>query len=108
MKINTMDSASLLKHFKYYKGEENSPYGQNSTENLWWSGEKHIYENVLDDVEFFERITHDYQDALENGYCKGVLTDKTIPEIKRVIMFYLDLWHGKWFPYDNLDVIFTY
>ena len=62
-----------------------------------------------DDVNrFIKNITRDYEDALSHNSLNGRLLDKSISKKERILLFYLDLWHGKWFPYDNLDEIRNY
>jgi hypothetical protein len=94
--------------FKYYHGEQKNPF-EKKKENAatWWFGEKLFYESISreDGDRFIKRITRDYDDALSHNILKGKLLDRSIPKKDRILLFYLDLWHGKWFPYDNLDEI---
>ena len=60
------------------------------------------------DENFFYRLVDFYKEVLASGDCSGALVDQSFPIEKRVILFYLDLWHGKNFPYDSLDVINQY
>ena len=54
---------------------------------------------------FFQRLKESLEEAIASDECTGVLIDSSIPIDKRTIIFYLDLWHGKNFPYDDRDVI---
>ena len=98
----------MIKQCRYYKGEEECPFDRGSIDALWWCGEKSLSDNVSDDKSFFQRLKDSLEDALTSGDCDGVLIDSAIPLEKRAIIFYLDLWHGKNFPYDNLDLINQY
>ena len=103
-----MTKEQLIKQCKYYKGEEECPFAASSNKALWWHGEKTLSDNVSDDKSFFHRLKGLLKEAIVSGDCTGVLTDKSIPIEKRAIILYLDLWHGKNFPYDDLDVINLY
>ena len=97
--------------FKYYHGEQKNPF-EKKDENaaMWWEGEKVFYESISrdDGNRFRKNITRDYEDALSHNSLKGRLLDKSISKKDRILLVYLDLWHGKWFPYDNLDEIRNY
>lgn len=101
-----MKRDELLKQCKYYKGEENNPFKPGTTDSLWWNGEKQLCDTVEQDSTYFDALLDEYKQAQND--CSGVLADKSVPLNKRAIIFYLDLWHGRYFPYDSLDVIFTY
>ena len=98
----------MIKQCRYYKGEEECPFERNSNADLWWGGEKMFVNSASRDEHFFQRMKDSFEDALASGHCKGVLVDSSIPIEKRVLIFYLDLWHGKNFPYDDFDVINQY
>ena len=99
---------ALLTLFKYFHGEEESPFKPRSNEDMWWFGEKMIYDQTKDDPDFFNKFRHNLEDALEQGHCRGRLVDDSLSLDQRTIIYYLDLWHGKWFPYDDWGVIDTY
>lgn len=101
-------TSNLLNLFKYYKQEAQCPFPVNSLDALWWKGEKQLYETCINDPEFFDRIKKNLNNALSENACSGLLLDKSTPFDKKAIIFYLDLWHGKNFPYDNLDLIHKY
>lgn len=103
-----MTREELIKLCRYYKGEEENPFDGGSIDALWWSGEKMLADNVSDDKSFFQRLKDSLEDAIASKECFGVLVDSSIPIDKRAIIFYLDLWHGKHFPYDDLDIINQY
>ena len=103
-----MTREELIKQCRYYKGEEKCPFERNSNADLWWGGEKMFVDYASDDESFFQGLKDSFEDALASGHCNGVLVDSSIPIEKRVLIFYLDLWHGKWFPYDDFDVINQY
>ena len=104
-----MTAQKVVKFFKYYKGEAENPFIQKD-ENaaLWWNGERHLLENLKNEPGFWNRMKCSYNEALENGDCSDVLADMSIPKEKRIIVYFLDLWHGKWFPYDSWDTIKEY
>lgn len=103
-----MDKEKLLVQFKYYHGEESCPEGVSELHKLWWDGEKSLAEACNNDCEFYERMQSMYEQALKERAVSGRLLDTTLPKTKRVIIFYLDLWHGKNFPFDDLDTINEY
>ena len=98
----------LMQMFRYYKGEETCPFEPKTADSLWWSGEQLLYTQVSNHNDFFERLMDDLQECINKNYCSCKLVDISIPFEKRAIIYYLDLWHGKWFPYDDKDLIFTY
>ena len=103
-----MTRDELIKLCRYYKGEDENPFDGGSIDALWWSGEKMLADNVSRDERFFQRMKDSLEEGLAAGDCDGVLIDSSIPIEKRVIIFYLDRWHGKHFPYDGFDVIDQY
>ena len=103
-----MTRDELIKQCRYYKGEEECPFDGGSIDSVRWGGEKILADNVSCDERFFQRLKDSLEDALTSGDCDGVLIDSTIPLEKRAIIFYLDLWHGKNFPYDDFDITNQY
>ena len=103
-----MTQNELIKQCRYYKGEAECPFDESSVEALWWSGEKSLADNVFGDKNFFQRLKESLEEAIVSDECTGVLIDSSIPIEKRTIIFYLDLWHGRNFPYDDLDIINQY
>ena len=103
-----MTRDELIKQCRYYKGEEECPFDGSSIEALWWSGEKLLSDNVSCDKNFFQRLKQSLEEAIASDDCTGVLIDNSISLEKRTIIFYLDLWHGMNFPYDDRDVIYQY
>lgn len=103
-----MKKSDLLELFKYYKGEKENPNEPGSVSALWWGGEKALFELCANDTGKFDHIKEDLKQAIKDGYVSGPLNDDSISIDQRTVIYFLDLWHGKWFPYDNLDVIFTY
>ena len=98
----------LIKQCRYYKGEEECPFDRGSIDALWWGGEKMLADNVSCDERFFQRLKDSFEEEMAAGDLDGVYVDSSIPLEKREIIFYLDLWHGKNFPYDDLDIIRQY
>lgn len=103
-----MTTTQLQRLLKYYNGEEQCPYEVNTNGELWWHGEKELLEHCQRDNDFFNRIVTTLKNTINDGGCTGTLTDKTLPIEQRAIVFYLDLWHGKNYPYDDLDLINKY
>ena len=103
-----MPDLKLYPLLKYYKGENEPPTNFNDIQKMWWAGERQFFEEAKNDKNFISRWKKKYYEAMKAGYLNGKLIDTEIEETKRLIIFYLDLWHGKWFPYDNLDLIFEY
>ena len=103
-----MTSDTLLTLFKYFRSEKVCPFEEKSNDAMWWHGERMIYEQTQEWPEFFSNIQKQLKDAINNGNCSGRLVDESLSLDQRTIIFFLDLWHGKWFPYDDWSVIDTY
>lgn len=104
-----MKAKVLTELFKFYKGEKENPFAKDkSQEAMWWDGEKSLYDKVVNDNNYWERLSDTLKQAIKEKGVSNALVDTSIPFDKRVIIFYLDLWHGKWFPNESLDVIFDY
>lgn len=104
-----MKKEDLLGLFKFYKGEVENPFATNdSMKAKWWEGEKMFFDNAMNDPAFFNRVKESLEEACERGAVSGYIADSNNPVEKRTLVFYLDLWHGKFFPYDNLDDIYDY
>ena len=97
--------------FKYYNGEETNPFtGKDENAELWWDGESQFYTAISreDGDMVIRNVTEWYDGALRGGKVFGMLTDLSIPKNVRVLVFWLDLWHGKFYPYEDLDLINNY
>lgn len=103
-----MTSDLLLTLFRFFHNEEECPFEPQTTDAMWWSGEKMIYDQTKNDPYFFGRIRQRFEDAFKEGHCNGALADESLSLDQRTIIFYLDMWHGKWFPYDDCSIIKTY
>ena len=103
-----MTLTRLQQLFKYYKGEEKCPYTPNTINELWWQGEKSLLEKCQRDQNFFQRIVTVLKETINEHGCSGFLVNKTIPIEQRAVVFYLDLWHGKNYPFEDLDIINKY
>ena len=97
----------IFKAFKYYKGEKDNPFIDEGDSAMWWSGEKLMYE-ACEHQEFIDDWCEMYKEGLKNNDFSGPLLDKSISIPQKLIILYLDLWHGKWFPYEDLDIIKSY
>ena len=97
--------------FKYYQGEQENPFrDKNDQKAMWWDGEKLFYDNISRENGdlFIDNLSKDFENAMSHSSLSGKLIDKTISKQDRLLIYYLDLWHGKWFPYDSLDEIQYY
>ena len=104
-----MTTQEILKHFKYYKGEKKNPFIEKDKNSaLWWDGEKTFYERVANDSKFYENVVALLEKAIQSNHVSGPLIDDNKPMVEKAILYYLDLWHGKWFPYDSFDKIYDY
>ncbi len=103
-----MTKDKLMPLLKYFHGENVPPDDFNRVQQMWWSGEKLLYDNVAKDEDYFDKVLNLYREAVEQNGVSGVLADKKIDEDKRAIIYFLDIWHGKYFPYDSLDLIHEY
>lgn len=108
IKFATMEAKNFK--FKYYNGEEENPFTDDGNASLWWDGERLFYETITapGGDSFIKRLRDNYDDALARGGLSGPLADESVPRETRLLIFYLDLWHGKWYPYDDLDEILKY
>jgi len=102
-----MTQKELLQLCKYYRGEKENPYADPNG-SLWWGGEKEFVDACKRDSTFFDFVRDMYLSALNRKQVSHTLADMTVSENKRVLIFFLDLWHGRHFPYDSLDAIFDY
>ena len=102
-----MTDKELLKHLKYYKGEQVPPKHYGNNEMMWWSGEKLLFEKCYD-PSFWDTLRQSFLDAEKSNSLSGTLANSSIPESRRIIIFFLDIWHGRFFPYDSLDAINKY
>ena len=97
--------------FKYYQGEMQNPYaGKDENKSMWWEGEKLFYDSISRGLgdEFIKNVMKGFENALSDNVLSGKLLDKTISKKDRALIYFLDLWHGKWSPYDNSDEIRNY
>lgn len=97
--------------FKYYRGEKHNPFeGTDDNAAMWWDGERLFYDSISreDGDSFIETMKEWYEDALTHDDLSDIHRNWSISRKDHVLLFYLDLWHGKWFPYDNRDVITQY
>ena len=106
-KYKNMTEKELLKHLKYYKGEKEPPKDFDENEVMWWSGEKLLSEKCRE-PSFWDTLKKTFKDAEKSNSLSGTLANNSIPENKRIIIFFLDIWHGRFFPYDSLDIINLY
>lgn len=102
-----MTKQELLKQFKYYHGEDEPPKDYDNNKRLWWGGEKVLFEKCLE-PSFWDRLESSFRGAEEKKALSGVLADASVSETKRIIIYFLDIWHGRYFPYDSLDEINHY
>ena len=98
----------LIKYFKYYTGEDEPPQNFNKNKRMWWYGEKELYNLCSSNQSYWINLKNAFTDALNQGSLSGILIDKSMEEVKRIIIFFLDIWHSKHFPYDSLDEINNY
>lgn len=106
--LSIMNKTEILSLFKFYKKEDSNPFEPNSLSSRWWDGEKSFYNLVSDNSAALKRITNELQEGIDKGLVSPPLTDNNLSIEHRALIFYLDLWNGKWFPYDNLDFIQDY
>ncbi len=102
-----MTEQELLRQFKYYNGENEPPKEFDDNKRLWWGGEKTLLEKCRDSS-FWNRLKSSFKEAEKANALSGILIDSSVPEIKRIIIYFLDLWHGRFFPYNSLNEINKY
>lgn len=103
-----MNSKKVRALLKFYGGEKKNPYiGKNNKSAMWWEGEKSLL-YLLETDGGWERIIESLNEAVRKGGVLGALASDTLSTEQKAIIFYLDLWHGKNYPYDNLDDIYDY
>ena len=108
---NTEDMKEKGFSYKYYGGEKKNPYiGKDDNAQLWWEGEKVFHDTINErgGDDYIARLKKTYDRAVSEGGVSDMLVDEKRPYEERLLIFYLDLWHGKWYPYDNWDKIFDY
>lgn len=97
--------------FKYYHGEEQNPFAdKDKNAAMWWSGEKLFYDTISreDGDGFVNNIKKSYEKALTYNDTSDIHKDPSLSKKDHILLFYLDMWHGKWFPYDDFNVINQY
>ena len=96
--------------FKYYHGEKENPYhGKDENSAMWWDGEKLFYDSINWEGDgFIENITRWYEEALTHNDTSDIHRDPLLSKKDHILLFYLDMWHGKWFPYEDFNVINQY
>lgn len=97
--------------FKYYHEEGQNPFtGKDENAAMWWEGEKLFFDSISrkDGDVFLDNITEMYENALTYNDTSEIHRDKSMSKKNHILLFFLDMWHGKWFPYDEWDVIKKY
>lgn len=94
--------------YKYYKGEQKNPFDESELAALWWDGEKSFHEKATSDTTFIETVSNLLRSAIKNNAVSGTLINESVDFDKRALIYYLDIWHGKWYPYDDANLIFNY
>lgn len=90
--------------FKYYHGEDVTPFPKEDVKSKFWWGEMMFVTNNLSVTEWTNRG----KEILKNADKHVVeLASRYTPEQFGVII-YIEALFGKWCPYDNLDWIFEY
>ena len=98
----------IFSSFKYYKGEKDNPFNGEKNSALWWEGEKLMYD-ACKNQGFIDGLCEDYEMLVtsNNQVEPLLLQNKTLPQ--KLILIFLDLWHGKWFPYEGEEnAIYSY
>lgn len=103
-----MTDLEIFNYLKYYRGEKEPPSNLDSLQKKWWFGERQFMEDVSHNSNFLTQWKALYYKELKAGNLSGKLVDCETDETQRIVIFYLDLWHSKWFPYDSFDLIFDY
>ena len=103
-----MRENELKELLKYYHGESKVPEDFSPVQSLWWEGEKLLSEKVSRSAGFFNKLREQLRDAIKQKAVSGILADESKSEDERCIILFLDLWHGRYFPYDSLDIINEY
>lgn len=99
----------VLKNLKYYRHEAENPYkGTDRNAATWWEGERALVDLVNKNPEYLDKLETLYNEAFSHKKLRGKLANGELPKVERLIVFFLDLWHGKNYPYDNLDDIEKY
>ena len=104
-----VDLPKILSLFKYFRGEEKCPFPEWMSDSaMWWAGECLFYEMISNNNGTWDKFKNDLNEGIEKGYITGLLADESISIEQRLIVSFMDLWHGKWFPYDNWDKIYDF
>ena len=104
-----MTTEDLIKYCKYYKGEEESPFGDNNTnKSLFWFLEKQFVNNCSMHWSFFKGWEESAKDYIqEHPNEENVLTDTSVSIYTKAIILYCEAMLEKWMPY-QVDIIFEY
>jgi len=90
--------------YKYYNGEEKSPYPENDARSHFWWGEM-MFENSHQSIDEWKELGIDWLKSANNEIKQ--LADKYTLEQFGLIT-YISCLFGKWCPYDNQEWILEY
>lgn len=105
--------------YKYYKGEKENPFVNKDRSTPmtkeainaagWWDGEKMFHNNATSDPDFVKIAENSLRQAInDDDYTYEYLRDESISFKKRTLIFYLQRWSNKWFPYDDPNTFYTH
>ncbi len=103
--------------FKYYHEEKENPYPNEDIRSYFWFGEMMFHNNVLrkseDDsnYDYLKTLINDAEEwkkEINNANNPHHDFAKRCSDKQMIIIFYIFLLFGKWWPYDDLEWIFEY
>ncbi|ATA74691.1 hypothetical protein ACILDT_09695 [Capnocytophaga canis] len=98
----------IYKSCKYYKKEKQNPFiDSDKLKARFWEGEKIFCEECEVNEKYYNIMLKELNLSIRKGNVTGKLLSPSMPIEEKVILFFIDLWNGKWFPYE-IDVILKY
>ncbi|WGU68267.1 hypothetical protein QIU18_00275 [Capnocytophaga canimorsus] len=98
----------IYKSCKYYKREEQNPFiDSDELKARFWEGEKTFCEMCENNHNYYSIVLNELNLSVKNGEVTGKLLDTSTSIEDKVILFFMDMWNGKWFPYD-IEAILKY
>lgn len=94
--------------YKYYHGEEETPFPKDDIRSKFWWGEKMYSEGLQHKSDWVDHWTEQGKLCLQEASDQTrLLAERNSPEQFGIII-YIETLLGKWCPYDDLEWIFEY
>lgn len=101
-----MKREDILKHCKYYKGEENNPYKSNSERGFFWFGEK-SFADISDAAVWQDWIAYgkNLRPSLTGEAKESV---QNLDDVQFAMACFLETMYSRQDPYSSVKWIFNY